>query len=129
MSKILKLSVAVLVATSLGVATVLCCCTAASVLTHFQKSPACGHCSQEQNSSNPSSNPTAVCPNQLSNAELLQAPAISVKTTAKFFFPTSFFLDKSRRIVVPRPSTIYPPGGPPPRSFTPLYLRTFNLRI
>ncbi len=129
MIKIFKLFIASLLIISLGVATVICCCIAPSVMAHFHKAVMCSHCQGENSHSN-SSNPAGACRQQLTSAEFFHAQTISSPIVSAKFFPVSVFLNNHQ--VTPTRSLLlaYPPGGPPLGiSFTPLYLRTFNLRV
>jgi hypothetical protein len=127
MGKIFKLFIVALLAASLGMATVICCCVAPAVMAHFHKVIMCSHCSSQDSSH--SSTPDSNCSYKLTNAEAFHSHIISFSAplvdTHSFFFNqhlTSTFL----------PSLVlaYPRGSPPlTSSFTPLYLRTFTLRI
>jgi hypothetical protein len=128
MGKIFKLLIAFALAVSLGMATVICCCVAPAVMAHFHKVSVCSHCSS-QNSSNSHSCPDSNCSYKLTNAEAFHGHIISFSAPVvdihSFFFNhhfTSTFL--------PSLVSAYPRGSPPlTSSFTPLYLRTFTLRI
>jgi hypothetical protein len=128
MRKISKIFIASLLAVSLGMATVICCCVAPAVMVHFHKVSVCSHC-ESQNSSQTHSCPDSSCSYKLTNAEAFHSHSISfsapVVYTHDFFFNqhlTSTFL--------PSLVSAYPRGSPPlTSSFTPLYLRTFTLRV
>jgi len=129
MEKIFKLLISFFLVVSLSVATVMCCCIAPSVMAHFHKAVTCSHC-PDQASHGKSSNPTTACQNQLTSAELLQAQTLfSTTVLVKHFFGAAFLSDH-HRVLTHSLLLAYPPGAPPQGvSFTPLYLRTFNLRI
>jgi hypothetical protein len=129
MKRVLKLFLASLLTVSLSLATVICCCIAPSVIVHFHKTDACSHCSS-QGAHNNAPNPAGACQNQLTSAEFLHSQAISTPNVSATLSPVSAFLSIHRTTVIPSILLAYPPGGPPLGiSFTPLYLRTFNLRI
>jgi len=129
MKKILKFTIASVLTVSLSVATVVCCCIAPSVMAHLHKVVTCNHC-PEQGSHSKSSNPLQACQQQLTSAEFLHGQTIVSTVVIAKNFPVSAFLI-SHQITLTRSLLFaYPPGGPPLGiSFTPLYLRTFNLRI
>jgi len=129
MRKIFNLFIAFLLAASLSVATVVCCCIAPSVMAYFHKTVACSHCPGENPSGN-SSNPAAACQNQLTSAEFTHSPIILSSSVSGNSFPSVVFLNDHQIALTRSLLLAYPPGGPPLGiSFTPLYLRTFNLRI
>ena len=129
MRKIIKLFIASLLTASLSFATVICCCIAPSVMAHFHKTAMCSHCSGESSHSH-SSNPLGSCQNQLTSADLSHAQTISSSTVSVQHFPLSIFVSNHQIAIIHSLLSVYPPGGPPLGiSFTPLYLRTFNLRI
>ena len=129
MKKIFKLSIASLLTVSLSVATVICCCIAPSEMAHFHKTVMCSHC-PSQDSHSKSSNPAATCQNQLTSAEFNHSSSISSSVASTVHFPVPGFLNIHQTVLSPSLSLTYPPGGPPLGiSFTPLYLRSFNLRI
>ena len=128
MARISKIFIASLLAVSLGMATVICCCVAPAIMTHFHKVSVCSHCSS-QNSSQTHSCPDSNCAYKLTNAESFHSNIISfsapVVDTHTFFFNQHLTLTFPLSLV-----SAYPRGSPPlTSSFTPLYLRTFNLRI
>jgi len=128
MGKTFKLFIAFLLAVSLGMATVICCCVAPAVMAHFHKISVCNHCSS-QNSSQTHSCPDSNCSYKLTNAESFHGNAISfsapVIDTHSFFFNRHLTFTFHHSFV-----SVYPRGSPPLTvSFTPLYLRTFTLRI
>jgi len=129
MRKILKLFTASVLTVVLSVATVICCCSAAVAMADFHKVDSCSHC-PGQNSNKHSSNPITTCQYQLTSAEFSHSQVISSAAVSGFPFPTSVSFDKHLTISLVPPVLAYPPGSPPLHiSFTPLYLRTFNLRI
>ena len=129
MKKIFKLSIASVLTITLSLATVICCCIAPSVMAHFHKAVTCRHC-DSQDSSNKSSNPGAACLNQLTSAELSHTQLITVSKISPQPFSAPVSLSNYNQNISPILNLSYPPGGPPLGiSFTPLYLRTFNLRI
>jgi hypothetical protein len=128
MSKIFKLFIALLLAISLGMATVICCCVAPAVMAHFHKVSVCSHC-LSQNSSNTHSCPDSNCSYKLTNAEAFHSHIISF--SALVIYSHDFFFNQHlKSTVLPSLISVYPRGSPPlSPSFTPLYLRTFTLRI
>lgn len=129
MVKILKPTIAFLLAVSLGTATVVCCCVAPAVMAHFHKTAvACSHCPSSGTSHGHSSNPTDSCMFRVGHAEAFQGQVIMpvpiVSTHIVLF---------DKHVVTPFLASsilVYPRGSPPlTSSFTPLYLRTFTLRI
>jgi hypothetical protein len=129
MIKIVKLFIASLLAVCLTVATVICCCIAPAVMTHFHKVAMCGHC-QSQNSHGHSSNSTTACQYHLTSAEFLHTQAISSSAFSGVSFPSSILFDKHITIFLLSSVFAYPRGSPPwAANFTPLYLRTYNLRV
>ncbi len=129
MKSILKFSIASLLAICLTVATVVCCCVRPAVMAHFHKAAMCSHCT-DQNSKSHSSNPAGACQQQLTNAEFSNGQTISPPKISLLPSPAPFFLNNHHTILLPTLFLAYPPGSSPPGiSFTPLYLRTFNLRV
>jgi hypothetical protein len=109
--------------------TVICCCIGPVVMSHFHKAAMCNHC-QDQNPNNHSSNPAGACQHQLTSAELPPGQIIAFSKDLGSPFPSPNFLDRHITTLPPPSSLVYPPGSPPLGiSFTPLYLRTFNLRV
>jgi hypothetical protein len=129
MGKIFKLLIASLLTASLGMATVLCCCVAPSVMAHFHKVTMCSHCSSQNSSPTHSSVPDTNCLYKLTNAEVLHSNTISFSALAVYIH--GFFFDHHiTRPFLPSVIAGYPRGSPPlTASFIPLYLRTFTLRI
>ena len=129
MKKKFKFLISSLVTLSLSVATVMCCCSAAAAAAHFHKPVmVCSHCHGHESKGNPS-NPTASCQQQLTSAEFSGAQTFSLSSEKGVFF-TPAFLDKHAIFLVPSLILSYPRGSPPlTANFTPLYLRTFHLRI
>ena len=129
MRKIFNLFIASLLTVSLGVATVVCCCIAPSVMAHIHKTAMCSHCPDQGSQSHPV-NPAGACQQQLTSAELLHSQTISFDHVLGKLFQAPIFFDNHITTIPPPTSLAYPPGSPPSGiSFTPLYLRTFNLRI
>jgi len=129
MKKIFNLSIASLLAVSLSVATVICCCIAPSVMAHFHQSAMCSHC-PDQNSSSNAPNPAGTCQQQLTSAELSHGQTMVFSHAPGSPFSAPIFLGKHITTLPPPSSLVYPPGSPPLGiSLTPLYLRTFNLRV
>ncbi len=129
MKRIFKFSIASLLVICLGVATVVCCCISPVVMAHFHKVAICSHC-PDQNSHGNSSNPAGTCQKQLTNAEFSHGQTISPPKVSLLPFPAPIFLNNHHTILSPTLFSAYPPGSSPPGiSFTPLYLRTFNLRV
>ncbi|MDE1920287.1 MAG: hypothetical protein KGJ09_02960 [Candidatus Omnitrophica bacterium] len=127
MKKISRIFVAFLLAVSLVVSTVICCCIAPAVAAHFQKEAACSHCMGHKASGRPSD---PLCPQQLMSADFLHAPALTFsESTGGFSFTPVLFVGHHpvlTRLIL----SVHPPGGPPlGMDFIPLYLRTFQLRI
>ena len=128
MKKIFKLFIASILTLSLGFATVVCCCIAPSVMAHFHKVVTCSHCQAKDPNAKPS-NPAKICQQQLTSAEFFHVSTISSPIVSIHHFPASLFLN-DHHIIPTHLLLAYPPGGPLLGiSFTPLYLRTFNLRI
>jgi len=124
-----KLFIASLLTVSLGLATVVCCCIGPSVMEHFHKAVLCSHC-QDKNSQSNAPNPAQACQQQITSADFLHSQTISAPIVSGNHFPVSDFLNNHRIILTHQLLSAYPPGGPPLGiSLTPLYLRTFNLRI
>lgn len=129
MKKAFKPLIVCLLTLSLGVATVLCCCIAPVVMAHFHKTVMCSHC-PDQDSHGKSSNPIASCQQQLTSADFLHSPTITSPIVSGKHFPVSVFISNHQINLTRSLLLAYPPGGPPLGvSFTPLYLRTFNLRV
>jgi len=130
MKKILKLFVASLLTATLSVATVICCCVAPAVMAHFhQVTICCSHCADKCSHDN-SSNPGGACQNKLTSAEFSGGQTISTPKVSLLPFLAPVFLNNHYKVLSSTLSLAYPPGGPPLGiSFTPLYLRTFNLRV
>jgi len=128
MRKILKPFIVSLSIISLSVATVMCCCSALAVAAHFHKATMCSHCPDNSPHDNPSHS-TDTCQYQLTSAEFYHSSSISLLVVSKVFFTPTFFYHKFIT-VLPPPGLIKLHGSPPLiTSFSPLYLRTFNLRI
>jgi len=128
MRTILKLFTASLLTVALSVATVMCCCSASAAMAHFHKMDSCSHCPGPASHDN-SSNPAGTCQNQLTSAEFSHSQIISTPNISVLPFQVPVFLN-NHQITLTHLLLAYPPGGPPLGiSFTPLYLRTFNLRI
>ncbi len=129
MRRMMKLFTASLLTVALSVATVMCCCSASATAAHFHKVDSCDHC-PDQGSHDNSSNPSGTCQQQLTSAEFSHAQTIFSPVVSATTFPISAFLNNHQRILSPSLPLAYPPGSPPPSiSLTPLYLRTFSLRI
>ncbi len=129
MEKIFKLFTVFLLAVSLTVATVICCCFVPAVMTHFHKISMCSHC-HGQNSPDHSSNPAGTCQHHLTSAESSHSPAVLSFAASGVSFPVPVSFDKHITIFLPSSILACPRGSPPlTASFTPLYLRTFSLRI
>ena len=127
--KILKPLVALSITAAFAIFSVLCCCTASATKAHCHKVDACNHC-PAQGPGDHSSNPSGTCQHQLINADITNVQTISLPVASGAFSPVFSFLDKYRTPGSPVLSLFHPPGGPPLGiSFTPLYLRTFNLRV
>jgi len=130
MRKILNPMMSVLIAAVFVFSAVFCCCTATALMTHIQK-PAvmCSHCQGEHPQSK-SSVPAGACPQQLTSAIVLHSHTIIGSFETSIHYPTPAFLNHYHNIFSLTLISVYPPGGPPLGfRFTPLYLRTFNLRI
>jgi hypothetical protein len=124
--KVFKSFTASVLALSMFVATVACCCIGAGVMAHFHK-PAM--CCEKQNSSHQDSAPMGSCQNHLTSAEFSHAQAVLTAPAAISFFPAISLGTHHADFVASFPQ-VYSRGSPPlAASFTPLYLRTFNLRI
>ena len=129
MRKIFKLFIASLLTVCLSVATVICCCSASAAMAHFHKTVMCSHC-QGQASHNNSSNPAGTCQHQLTSAEFSHTQTIFSPVVSNTVFPAAVFVNNHQITLTHSLLLVYPPGGPPLGiSFTPLYLRTFNLRV
>jgi len=129
MSKIIKLFTSSLLAVCLSVATVMCCCSASSAVAHFHKTAMCGHCS-DKGPHNTSSSPVLACKYQLTSAEFSNTQVIPSSVVSGVTFSAPIFFDKHITTLPSPVSLACPPGSSPLGiSFTPLYLRTFNLRI
>jgi len=129
MKKIFKLYTASILSVSLGVATVLCCCIAPTVMALFHRTTVCSHCHGQDPQGKPP-NPAQACQQQLTSADFLHPPTISSPVVTGHFVPWTAFVNIHRLIPTHSPLLAYPPGGPPPGiGFTPLYLRTFDLRV
>ena len=129
MRKTLKPLLALTITAAFITFSVLCCCTAAAVMTHVHKAAMCSHC-QDKSSSNHSTNPVGSCQHQLITAVIAHGQVIASPDVSGNIPIVPVFLDKYILSVPPSLSLAYPPGSPPLGiSLTPLYLRTFNLRI
>jgi hypothetical protein len=130
MKKILKISIASFLALSLSVATVVCCCIGSAVMAHAHKASVCNHCPPQGSSSKHSSNPADSCIYHLTNAEVSYGKII-IAHAPVVFIPATFFDQHIATPFLPSSIQAYPRGSPSfdLPSFTPLYLRTFNLRI
>lgn len=129
MVRALKLPVSFLLVVTLAVATVICCCIGPSAVAQLHKTAMCSHCPAKNSSSGHSTSSTDSCMYRLANAEasygqIIIAPAPTV------FTPIAFFDHHTVMPFLPSLVQAYPRGSPPlATSFTPLYLRTFNLRV
>jgi hypothetical protein len=124
--KILKPFIASVLALSMFVATVVCCCIATGIMARFHK-PAM--CCDKQNPSHQDSVPMGSCQNHLTNAEFSHAQTILTAPVAISFSPAISLGTYHANFLFSFPQ-VYSRGSPPlAASFTPLYLRTFNLRI
>ena len=129
MKKIFKLVIASLLTVFLSVATVICCCIAPSVMAHFHKTVMCSHC-QGEKSHGSSSNPLASCQSQLTSAEFHHSLSITSPIVSARPLWASAFVNDHQIIPIRFLLLAYPPGGPPLGiRFTPLSLKSFNLRI
>jgi hypothetical protein len=128
MRKIFKPLIVLSLITVFAVFSVLCCCTASAVMAHLQKKVMyCSHCHQEPSKGKPSNNSES-CHHQYLGAEYVVASNIFTAHTIAFY-PAIHVFDH-HKILAPILLRAYPPGGPPLGiNFTPLYLRTFQLRI
>jgi len=128
MGKIFKLYTVSLLTVALSVATVICCFSAPAVAAHFNKAVACSHCPATSSHDN-SPNPAGTCKQQLTSAEFFHSQTVSSSAVSGGSFPASASF-KHITIFLPSSVLAYPRGSPPLGvSFTPLYLRTFNLRV
>ena len=128
MRKILKLFTASLLTVALSVATVMCCCSASAAVASFHKMDSCNHCPGSASHDN-SSNPAGICQQQLTSAEFSHSQIIFTSNVSVLPFQAPIFLN-NHQITLTHSLLAYPPGSPPLGiSLTPLYLRTFNLRI
>src|SRR5579872_5708412 len=129
MKSFLKLFISFLLTVCLGVATVICCCFAPAVMAHFHKVSMCRHCPSQGPSHGHSSGPTDNCLYRLSNAEIFHGQIV-ISAAPAVFIHYIFFDKHLATPFLPSLVQAYPRGSPPlPASFTPLYLRTFHLRI
>ena len=130
MKRIPKLIIASLLAITLGVASVICCCIAPTVMAHFSKKDmACSHCPGEKSHGN-SSNPLGACQQQLTSADVIHHSTLSSSVLSTKYLSLSLSFINYQNNLTHSILLAYPPGGPPLGiSFTPLYLRTFNLRV
>ena len=127
--KTLKPIIAFSLIAAFAVFSVLCCCTTSALMAHFHKTAVCSHC-HEKNSQDHSSDHSGSCKHQFSNAEFIHGPVISLHLVSGNSFPSSVFLNDHHIAITHLFLSAHPPGGPPlGASLTPLYLRTFNLRI
>src|SRR5580698_6923692 len=124
--KIFKSFTAFVLAVTMFVATVVCCCIGTGVMTHFHK-PAM--CCEKQNSSHQDSAPMGTCQNHLTSAEFSHAQTILTAPAVASFSPAVSLGTYHANFLFSFPQ-VYSRGSPPlAASFTPPYLRTFNLRI
>ena len=129
MHKIFKPLIALSIIAAFAFSAVLCCCTATAVMAHFHKPVTCSHC-PDQNSQGKSSAPTGACHQQLTNAEFAHGQGVSLSNVSVVPYFGPAFLNHHHILLTHILILAYPPGGPPLGiSLTPLYLRTFNLRI
>jgi hypothetical protein len=129
MRKIFRVFTASLLTIVLSVATVVCCCSASAAMANFHKVNDCSHCPGKSAHSN-SSDPVGTCQYQLTSAEFSHSPIVISSIVSAKIFPALIFLNNHQVTLTHSLLLAYPPGGPPLGiSFTPLYLRTFNLRI
>lgn len=128
MRKILNSFIVFSVVATFTIFSVLCCCTASAVMAHFHQKVMCGHCEDKNSNSHPC-NSSASCQHQFSSAEILHGQTIVSSQLLLGHFYVSVFLNHHRTFFPSTLSAVDPPGSPPRLSFTPLYLRTFNLRI
>src|SRR5580658_2549144 len=127
MNKISKILISSLLTVSMFVATVICCCIGAGVMAHFQKPAAM--CCEKQNPSHQDSAPMGTCQNHLTSAEFSHAQIVLTAPAAISFSPAISLGTHHADFVASFPQ-VYSRGSPPlAANFTPLYLRTFNLRI
>jgi hypothetical protein len=129
MRKILKLLIVLSIIATFAVFSVLCCCTASALKARFHKAAVCSHC-HEQNSNGHPTDPVKACQNQLTNAEFSHGPNFSPPINLVIPHSSADFINNHHTIILPSFSLVYPPGSPPLGiSLTPLYLRTFHLRV
>ena len=106
---------------------VLCCCTATAFMAQFHKKVTCSHCHQKSSQSPVS---PGSCQHQFLSADVTHASnniSTDVSVSSPHVLGFHHVSGPGRIVELTR---MYPPGGPPLGiSFTPLYLRTFNLRI
>jgi len=127
MDKVSKILISWLLTATMFFATVICCCVGAGVMAHFHKPAAM--CCEKQNSSHQDSVPMGSCQNHLTSAEFSHAQTILTVPAAISFSPAISLGTHHADFVASFPQ-VYSRGSPPlAASFTPLYLRTFNLRI
>lgn len=129
MAKIFKIFVISLLTVCLSVATVICCCVAPAVISHFHKVSGCSHC-HDQNSAGSSSTAAGSCQSHITVADASHSQTITSSAAASVFLPVQITFDKYTISLLPSSVVSYPRGSPPlGASLVPLYLRTFSLRI
>ena len=127
MRAIVKIFIASVVIIAVGVATLLCCCVAPAVAAHWHKPvvAVCGHCASS--GTHHSSNPAAPCQGQLTSTDTIDGQIVLLPQGGlQHFIAHPVF--KASSTFHHSLSLVFPPGGPP-GNLTPLYLRTFNLRV
>jgi len=125
--KILKPFAASILALTMFVATVLCCCIGAGVVAHFYKPAAM--CCEKQNASHQASSPMGSCQNHLTSAEFSHAQTVLTAPAAISFSPAISLGTHHANFLASFPQ-VYSRGSPPLIiSTVPIYLQIRNLRI
>jgi len=124
--KILKPFIASVLALSMLVATVVCCCIATGLMAHFHK-PAM--CCEKQNPSHQDSAPMGSCQNHLTSAEFSHAQTVLTAPAVAIFSPVISLGTHHADFVASFPQ-VYSRGSPPLIiSTVPIYIQIRSLRI
>ncbi len=129
MKSFVKPIVALSVAAALVVFSVFCCCTLSALQAQLKKvSAKCGHCPQKADQHG--CDTPGDCQHQLVKADSSAAKIMVSSTAGGSVEHAPVYLHAYQISLFPKLSSGSPPGHSAARlNFTPLYLRTFHLRI
>ena len=124
--KMIKPFTASVLALTIFVATVVCCCVGAGVMAHFHKA---AMCCEKQSPSHPDSVPMGSCQNHLTSAEFSHGQSILTAPAAISFSPVISLGTHHANFLAFFPQ-VYSRGSPPLIiSTVPIYLQIRSLRI